>query len=359
VRVLIVSADIGAGHDLPAALLAEALRERGAEVLVEDAVAAMPVLDALGRKGLETILLRYPWVYEIEYFFIGTFGPTRRALQLLGTILGGRGLRALVRRSRPDVIVSTYPGATEILGRLRAMRRMPVPLASAITDLAALDSWAHRAVDLHLIIHAESAAEVERIIGRREGIVHARGMVRPEYERPPSRAQARETLGIPPDEPLVVVSGGGWGVGEVETAARTVLAVEGTLCACLCGSNDELRARIGAEHAAEPRLRALGFTDQMVLWLAAADVLVHGTAGLTMLEAQLCGTHAVSFGWGIGHIRANNRAYERFGLAHVARTEHELAALLPRLLAAPRPVDLDYSALPASADAILALAGSR
>jgi UDP-N-acetylglucosamine:LPS N-acetylglucosamine transferase len=235
------------------------------------------------------------------------------------------------------------------------MRRMPVPLASAITDLAALHSWAHPGVDLHLIIHAESADEVARIIGRRDGIVHARGMVRPEYEHPPSRAQARAALGLPADGPLVVVSGGGWGVGEVETAAAAVLAIPGTLCACLCGTNDELLARISRRHAGQPRLRALGFTDQMALWLAAADVLVHGTAGLTMLEAQLCGTHAVSFGWGIGHIRANNRAYERFGLAHVARTRAELAALLPRLLAAPRPVELDYSALPASADAILAL----
>ena len=62
--------------------------------------------------------------------------------------------------------------------------------------------------------------------------------------------------------------------------------------------------------------------------LAAADVLVHSTAGLTVLEAQIRGTRVISYGWGRGHIRANNRAYERLGLAAVARTPEQLAAAI-------------------------------
>ena len=93
--------------------------------------------------------------------------------------------------------------------------------------------------------------------------------------------------------------------------------------------------------------------------MAAANVLVHSTAGLTMLEAQLCGTHAVSYGWGHGHIRINNRAYERFGLAHVAATPGELAQLLPRLLREDRPRPaVSYAALPAAADVVLEASGS-
>jgi UDP-N-acetylglucosamine:LPS N-acetylglucosamine transferase len=97
----------------------------------------------------------------------------------------------------------------------------------------------------------------------------------------------------------------------------------------------------------------------MVQWMSAADVLVHSTAGLTVLEAQLCGTHAISYGWGIAHIRINNAAYRRFGLAHVAAGREELARLLPELLAHPRPVEIDYAALPAAADAVLDLTRPR
>jgi len=326
--------------------------------VIEDGVTAMgPVVAATIRRGAEFVLRRLPWLFEVQYWLASRFPPTRALFQALGVRVGGPGLLELVREHRPDAIVSTYPGTTEVLGRLRASGRLPVPLASAITDLAALRFWAQPGVDLHLIIHEESRAEVAAIIGRGDGIVHARGLVRPQYEHPPDRAAARAALGIEDGTPMVLVSGGGWGVGDVPSAVRVVLDGTGADVVCLCGSNDRLRARLDAVR--NPRVRTLGFTERMCEWMAAADVLVHSTAGLTVLEAQLCGTHAVSFGWGVAHIRANNAAYRRFGLAHVARDPAELAALLPGLLARPRGRDLDYSVLPAAADAVLGLVTPR
>ena len=64
----------------------------------------------------------------------------------------------------------------------------------------------------------------------------------------------------------------------------------------------------------------MGFTDRMGDVLAAADVLVHSSAGLTVLEAIIRGCPVVSYGFGYGHVRASNAALERFGLAQVART---------------------------------------
>jgi UDP-N-acetylglucosamine:LPS N-acetylglucosamine transferase len=181
-------------------------------------------------------------------------------------------------------------------------------------------------------------------------------MVRPAFEHPPSRDEARAALELDAAAPIVLVSGGGWGVGRLEESADAALRAGATVV-CLCGSNDELRERLSRR--GEPRLRAIGFTERMVEWMAAANVLVHSTAGLTMLEAQLCGTHAVSYGWGHGHIRLNNRAYERFGLAHVAATRGELATLLPRLLREDRPRPaVPYAALPAAADVVLEASGS-
>ncbi len=116
-----------------------------------------------------------------------------------------------------------------------------------------------------------------------------------------------------------------------------------------------MRERLARAFAGEPRVRLEGFTARMCEWLAAADVLVHSTAGLTVLEAELCGTWAISYGWGVGHIRLNNRAYRRFGLAAVAADPAELAAALRAALAAPRPRPAGAAELPAAADAVLEL----
>jgi UDP-N-acetylglucosamine:LPS N-acetylglucosamine transferase len=91
-------------------------------------------------------------------------------------------------------------------------------------------------------------------------------------------------------------------------------------------------------------------------WLAAADVLVHSTAGLTVLEAIVRGCAVVSYGWGHGHVRANNRAYQRLGLAQVARTRPELAAALRRALMERAPSDAGYAGLTSAASAVLELA---
>ena len=355
-RVLIVTADIGAGHDLPAELLRDAILatwEPGTVVMVADGIRNMGrFIHRALRTGAESVLERVPWLFDYQYWLVSRFPPTIRLTRALGRGLGAPRLLRLVEATRADVVVSTYPATTELFGWLRENGRLAVPCVAAITDLAALRFWAHPGIDRHLIIHEESRAEVQAIAGPDADIRHVQGLSRPEFTHPPARGDARAALGLPAEGPVVVVSGGGWGIGDVAQAARTVLAIRGATAVCLCGTNAGLRARLDADFRDEPRMRTEGFTDRMAEWLAAADVLVHATAGLTVLEAEMCGTWAISYGWGVGHIRLNNRAYRRFGLAAVAGDADELAAALREALAAPRPRSDGFARLPAAADAI-------
>jgi hypothetical protein len=88
-------------------------------------------------------------------------------------------------------------------------------------------------------------------------------------------------------------------------------------------------------------------------YLAAADVLVHATAGLTVLEAQIRGTQVISYGFHVGHVRANDKAYEHFGLARVALNRRQLRLELGEALADPREPDDSFARLPSVADITL------
>jgi UDP-N-acetylglucosamine:LPS N-acetylglucosamine transferase len=258
----------------------------------------------------------------------------------------------LIRAHDPDLIVSTYPGVTAILGELRHKGRLQVPCFSSITDLAGLRFWSHPGIDLHFVTHPESIEEVERIAGR-GSVRWAKPPTAPAFLVPRPRAEARKALGLPVEGRVIAVSGGGWGVGDLSGAARAALTIPDATVLCLCGRNDKLRARIAKRFPAEPRLRLMGFTDRMGDVLGAADALVHSSAGLTVLEAIIRGCPVVSYGFGVGHVRASNAALERFGLAQVARSERDLGPALERALAEQTEPDGSFASRPSTASLIL------
>jgi processive 1,2-diacylglycerol beta-glucosyltransferase len=355
-RILLLTASVGEGHDLPARVLADAL-EPHAEVVVADVLPLMGRLVGAAAEGgmRETFGAgRMNWFFDLEYLLFSRLAPTRRLGQRLLYLLTARRLRDAVQGY--DAVVTTYPIASEVLGRLRTDGLLRVPVCSAITDLAGLRYWAQRGIDLHLVTYPESIGEVERIAGPGTACA-VRGLTAPGFLSPPSQSEARRRLGIPEEARVVSVSGGGWGVGDLEGAVRTALAVPGVTVLCLCGRNNALASRL--EAVFDERVQVLGFVDDMPTLLAATDVLVHSTAGLTVLEAYTLGCRVISYGWGIGHIRLNNRAFARYRIAEVASSPRELGAAIERGLHAPRrPRVEEFAELPAAAELVLELAGS-
>lgn len=355
-RVLILTTDIGEGHDLPARQLAEGLRQEcpGAHVVIADGLAAMGrVLNKVMKDQSRVIFAMPRWVWDFEHWLAIRFAPTRWLANTLNYLLGRHGLTRLIRRNAPDVIVSTYPGTTMVLGRLRLRGRLEIPTVAAVTDLAELRFWAMPGVDLHLVTHEESIAEVRSLAPGSE-IRWVRGLTSPGFTEPADPAAGRREFGLPEGAPVVVVSGGGWGVGDLDGAVREALAIDGAHVVILCGRNEQLRERMEAAFGGEPRVHASGFTEKMSELFAAADVLVHSTAGLTVLEAHMRGCRVVSYGWGVAHIRANNAAFVRHGIARVARSRRELGEALRAALREPaRPVHERYAALPSAASAVL------
>ncbi|HEX3832283.1 MAG TPA: NAD-dependent epimerase/dehydratase family protein [Solirubrobacteraceae bacterium] len=354
-QVLIISADIGEGHDLPARAVAREFHDEEPDALVSivNGLPAMgPGLTKVLRENSAFMFTFTPWLFDLQYRLFMNFAPTRWLARRLLTFFGRRGLMRLIKAHDPDVIVSTYPGVTAVLGEMRRTGRLQVPCYSSITDLAGLQFWAHPGIDRHFITHPESAAEVEAIAGP--------GSVR--WAKPPtssaflavrSRADARKSLSLPAEGRVIAVSGGGWGVGDLAGATAAALRFDDATVLCLCGRNDKLRAKVMARFGDEPRLRVMGFTDRMGDVLAAADVLVHSSAGLTVLEAIIRGCPVVSYGFGYGHVRASNAAMERFKLAQVARRESDLKPAIARALEQRPEPDDSFARQPPTASLIM------
>jgi UDP-glucose 4-epimerase len=354
-RVLVLSADIGEGHDLPARIIKADLEEEvpSAEVETANGLEAMGRLySGVVRGGSRFTFHWTPWMFDVQYWLITKFAPTRWLAHHLSYWLGARGLMRLIAAHEPDVVISTYPGVTAVLGMLRENRRLETPVQSAITDLAGLRYWVHAGVDMHYVTHPESIEEVERLAGP-GSVEWMRPPISRDFLMPRTRRDAREALDVPAHARLVLVSGGGWGVGDLEGAIKTALADEDTLVVCITGRNEAAREKLEQRFGDHEQVRIIGFTEQMSDWMAAADAMIHATAGLTVLEAHIRGCPVVSYGFSAGHLRANNAAFERFGLAEVARSEHELESVLRHVTRERRSPDSSFASLPSIASRAL------
>src|SRR5437588_5892538 len=216
------------------------------------------VIVAIGEDGPRVFFYRAQWFWDVGFWFLAGLPPTRSLAKWLLARVGSRGLERAVSEFDPDIVVSTWPGSTEVLASLRRRRRLRVPVVAAVTDIAALHYWAARGIDVHLVTQLEAIPEVERIAGTGTKTVCVHGLTAPEFIQPRAPAQARLALELPADRKLVLVSGGGWGVGDLEGAVATALGLPDVLVVALCGRNAELAGRLRRDFRAERRGRVAG-----------------------------------------------------------------------------------------------------
>ncbi len=331
-RVLILSADVGEGHAAAARALRQQLERCGepVEVTLIDGLAAMgSMLRSVVEDGYRTQLRVAPKSYSAYYWLLKHAAPVRAVTKFALTRLGAPSLARAIAQHEPDVVVSTYPAITVVLGYMRRRRMLNVPAVATITDMTGLFFWAQRGIDTHLVMYEASVADVERIAGRGSAQV-VRPLIAAEFLEPHDAASARHALALPRDGHVVVVSGGGWGVGDLAGAVGELERIPDTTVVCVAGRNEEVRRELSERFAASRNVRVLGFTERMPELLAAADVLVHSTGGVTCLEAMVRGCPVVSYGLPVGHAKLNTRLMAEHELLTLAGSPAELVEHVER-----------------------------
>ena len=87
-RVLVLTADIGEGHDLPARIIAAEVEQEmpGSEVEIANGLAAMGrLLHAVVCGGSKVTFRWMPWLFDVQYWLIARFAPTRWLAHRLAT----------------------------------------------------------------------------------------------------------------------------------------------------------------------------------------------------------------------------------------------------------------------------------
>jgi len=353
-RALIVSADIGEGHNSAARALEEAIARAwpGCRVSRLDALAALgPGWGALARAFYVAQVQRTPRMYE---FFFSAMWRHRWYLESTRRGMGwwfGRRMQAPIRAFDPDVIISTYPLGSAGLSWLRRHGQLEMPAGAWVAAFCPHPSWLYRNLDITFVM---DRCALDVAVRAEPGMRVAVGAlpVRDAFA-PADQAAARERLGVASGRFVVVVCAGSLGLGRMDRGVAAVLTAGPQVQAVVvCGRNEALRAELAGRPEPPEQLLVLGWTDDMPVWMAAADVVVGNAGGATGLEAMACGRPLVLFDPIAGHGRANAELMAAAGLAKLASSPAELTA-------AVRGLADDHAARGQRAAAAVAAAGGR
>jgi UDP-N-acetylglucosamine:LPS N-acetylglucosamine transferase len=326
--VTIVSASVGAGHDGAAAELARRLVAAGFGVRRHDFLDMLPEGWGGAARGAYERQLRHApasWGWLLR----ATAGPraTAGACALVAGAATSR-MRAAIGPGA-TAVVSTYPLASQVLGRLRRDGRLTAPVIAFMTDPSVHRLCVAPGVDLHIAPNERAAADIRKLRGGPTMV--AAPVVGPAF-RPSGGLsdayEARYRLGLPLIDRLAVVVAGSWGVGDIESTAYDIAATGSAVPVVACGRNDVLRRRL----AGSGQIITLGWVDDMPSLLRAGDVVVHNAGGLSSLEAMASGVPVISYRCLPGHGRANAAVLQEAGLSPWPQDAGDLAAALRQAL---------------------------
>jgi WS/DGAT/MGAT family acyltransferase len=294
-RVLVVSADMGAGHNATAAALEEAVQASwpGSDVLRIDALDVMgPGVGSLFRRVYVGNVETTPWLYEFFYASVWRHRWFSRASKRFTGEWCGRRLAAQIDRFDPDLILSTYPLGSAGLAWLRKHRGLDVVTAGWVSDFAPHPFWVYPELDANFVMD-QAAVPVARAAEPAAHVLVSTPPVVARF-RPGDQQQARAELHLPADRLIVLISCGSYAFGDTEAMVTTACsAADGVTVLAVCGRDDNARARLQRLGIDPSTLVVYGWVDTMPTLVQAADLVVTNAGGATALEALASGTPLV------------------------------------------------------------------
>jgi diacylglycerol O-acyltransferase len=302
--VLIISAEMGEGHNAAAAALSEAMEQCWPGCRIER-------LDTMELRGVRFAraarwaygfqLSALPWSYEIFYAWLSrSAGFARAARRRVGDFFGPR-LQRVIERHSPDLVISTYPFGSAALDWMRRNKGYNTPSVTYIPAFHVHPLWVYEGIDRHFVMYDTAGADALL-----PEAAHSLRVGAPPVRRgfgDHARGDARRDLGIADQDFVVLMTGGAWGLGDIRPGVEALVGLQPPVhVVAVCGKNAHLESELRDFAGNHPgRLTVFGYTSQMPELMAAANVVVTNGAGVTVLEALRTPRPVVCFAPLAGH----------------------------------------------------------
>lgn len=293
-KVLILSASVGAGHLRAAEALEKAFNQSGSAEEVKNIDVlnyTNPLFRRLYGKAYLDMVNTMPEVLGWMYDSLDKpWENERRRLAL--DRLNTQPLISLLKKEKPDLAVCTHFLPSEIISWLKAKGKISFPQAIVVTDFDAHAMWLCHHYEHYFVALEETKIHLAKLGIPADKLTVSGIPIDPLFAEPKDKQAMRDKYGLDKDKLTIMVSAGGFGVGNIEhlLSALSELQTSAQVIA-VCGRNNDLKTKLeklAAEKLNNDRVRFLpiGFTREMDEYMSASDLIVGKPGGLTTSEAM-------------------------------------------------------------------------
>lgn len=289
---LILSCSTGGGHNAAGNAIKEELLARGHRVEMMDPYALVSKKLASEVSGVYVKMAqRTPRMFGVVY----TLGDLIRKVPgqspvYYANIAVAKKLRDYLEEHHFDVILMPHLYPAELITYLKKQHvKLPLTVFVA-TDYVCIPFTEETDCDYYIIPGEKQMKDFVRRKIPREKLLPYGIPVSPAFDEVISRTEARLRLGLPLDQKYIMITGGSIGAGSIQKAIgilsrlRKKKGME-TEIIVVCGNNEKLYKRLHFFY--RDKLILLRRTEQMALYMKAADLFISKPGGLSSTEAAV------------------------------------------------------------------------
>ena len=287
-RILLLSANTGEGHNSTSKAIMEVLEPQGITCDLRDTLAYLSPRFSKFVCNWHVRLYKYaPKLFDVSYGALERSGSDPSESTPVYELLsfGANKLWQTLMAGNYDAVICVHPFAGMMMTEVRRVWGLNIPCFFVATDYTCSPTVEQCDLDGYFIPAAELAGEFLRA-GLVENRLIPTGIpVRQAFYEAPAPAEARSRLCLPAQGCVVLLMCGSMGCGPIRKIARELSEQlpQDAVVVAVCGNNEKLYESLLDLQSA--RLRVLGFTKDIPGYMDAADIIVTKPGGLSSTEA--------------------------------------------------------------------------
>ncbi len=281
-RIMITGGGTG-GHTSPAVAIVQELRRRDPQLIVQ----------WVGKK--DAIEDRVAKSNAIPFRAVSAAGWPRKRTpkRLLVAVKMAWGLLQsyiYIQRFHPQAVIGVGGYVSLPLGFAATLTKTPLYLHEQNKRLGMANRILSKKVAHLFLGYPDTLGDYPK-----DRATHVGNPVRAGFTKPVPRNEACETLGLNPDQPVILISGGSQGARTLNSAIKELLPElkpDGPQLIWMTGKSEYNECRTSAEKS-NAHIEVFAFIDDMVSAMTAADLIITRAGASTTAELSLLGKPAI------------------------------------------------------------------